>query len=98
MTSGDSAIARQASSLTRLLPSDLMADACYTIHPPLDAERIMSAQLLDHAAALDGQGRPTGDCRVCRRLPAGLTLTVHQARLIRNRLVQAGLMTMDEPH
>ena len=57
----------------------------------------MSAQLLDHAAALDGQGRPTGARRVCGRLPAGLTLTVHQARLIRNRLVQAGLMDIGEP-
>ena len=37
-----------------LLPSAIMADVRYTIHPPLDAERIMSAQLLDHAAALDG--------------------------------------------
>ena len=74
-----------------------MADARYTIHPPLDAERIMSAQLLDHAAALDGQGRLTGACRMCGRLPAGLTLTVHQARLIRNRLVQAGLMSDAKP-
>ena len=57
----------------------------------------MSAQLLDHATAVDGQGRATGDCRVCGRLPAGLTLTVHQARLIRNRLVQAGLMSEGEP-
>jgi hypothetical protein len=57
----------------------------------------MSVQLLDHAAALDGQGRPTGDGRVCGRLPAGLMLTVHQARLIRNRLVQAGLMDIGEP-
>jgi pimeloyl-ACP methyl ester carboxylesterase len=31
--------------------------------------------------------------RLCSRLRAGLTLTVHQARLIRNRLVQARLMS-----
>jgi len=74
-----------------------MVEGRYTIAPPLDAERIISDQLLDHAARLDGDGKPTRDCTVCGRLPAGLTLTGHQARLIRNRLVQAGLMDHEEP-
>ncbi len=74
-----------------------MADARYSIPPPLDAERIMTAQLRDHAAALDGQGRPTPACSLCGRLPPGLDLLTHQARSIRNRLVQAGLMTEGEP-
>lgn len=69
----------------------------YSVAPPLDAERIIGDELLDHAAALDEQGRPTGGWRVCGRLPAGLTLTGHRARLVRNRLVQAGLMDQGEP-
>ncbi len=42
-------------------------------------------------------GTGDGCLSVCGRLPAGLKLTVHQARLIRNRLVQAGLMDDGEP-
>jgi hypothetical protein len=48
-----------------------MADARYTIHPPLDAELIMSRQLLDHArphsTAGDGRRVPFG-CAVGSRL------------------------------
>jgi hypothetical protein len=79
-----------------MLPSAAMVDGRYSIAPPLDAGRIVAAQLAEHAARLDDQGRPTRDCRVCGQ-PAGLTLTTHQARLIRNRLVQAGLMSEGEP-
>ncbi len=74
-----------------------MADARYTIPCPLEAERIMTAQVRDHAPALDGQGRPTPACATCGRLPPGLDLLTHPARSIRNRLVQAGQMDHREP-
>ena len=74
-----------------------MADARYSIPAPLQVERLIDAQLRDHRARLDELGMPTADCRVCDKLAAGMTLTMHQARVIRNRLVQAGLTTMDEP-
>ena len=42
-------------------------------------------------------GRAISECLGCGRLPAGLDLLTHQARAIRNRLVQAGLMSEGEP-
>ena len=73
-----------------------MADARYSIAPPLDAERIISAQLLDHGTvAAHGTVIPD-QCRACGRL-TGQSIFEHQARVIRNRLVQAGLMTLAEP-
>jgi hypothetical protein len=72
-----------------------MADR-YSIPPSLDAERILAAVLIDHGLIWDGQGRPTGQCSACGRL-RGQTIFEHQARVVRNRLVQAGLMTIHEP-
>ncbi len=69
-----------------------MADGRYSIALLLRAERIIAVQLVDHAAALGDQGRPTGGCHACGRLPAGLTLAVHQARPKAHGLLQAGLM------
>lgn len=68
-----------------------------SIAPPLDAERIIIGRLRDHAAMFDAEGRPTEQCATCGRLPVGLDLLTHQARGIRNRLVQAGLMSEREP-
>lgn len=73
-----------------------MPDGRPSIAPPLEAERLISAQLLDHGV-ISARGTVTPDqCRACGRL-TGQSIFEHQARVIRNRLVQAGLMTMDEP-
>jgi hypothetical protein len=66
-----------------------MADGRYTIHPPLDAERIISSQLLDHGVVAANGAVIPDPCRVCGRL-RGQTITDHQARVIRNRLIQMG--------
>ena len=69
-----------------------MADTRYTIHPPLDAERIISSQLLDHGV-IAASGRVVPDqCQVCGPL-RGQTIYDHQAPVIRSPLVQAGLMS-----
>ena len=73
-----------------------MSDTRYSIAPPLDAELIISDQLLDHGVVAPGGTVTPDQCRACGRL-TGQSIFEHQARVIRNRLVQAGLMTMDEP-
>jgi len=68
----------------------------HSIAPPLDAERIIASQLLDHGV-IAARGTVTPDqCRACGRL-TGQSIYEHQARVIRDRLVQAGLMSPDEP-
>ncbi len=73
-----------------------MADARYSIAPPLDAERIISDQLLDHGVVARTGTVTPDQCRACGRL-TGQSIYEHQARVIRNRLVQAGLMSEGEP-
>ena len=73
-----------------------MADARYSIAPPLDAERIIRDQLLDHGVVAARGTVIPDQCRACGRL-TGQSIFEHQARVIRNRLVQAGLMREGEP-
>jgi len=42
-----------------------MVDARYSIAPPIDAERVIAAQLADHRVRLDDHVRPTRDRAVC---------------------------------
>jgi hypothetical protein len=73
-----------------------MVDSRHSIAPPLDAENIISSQLLDHGV-ISARGTVIPDqCRACGRL-TGQSIFEHQARVIRNRLIQAGLMTMEDP-
>jgi hypothetical protein len=73
-----------------------MVDGRQPITPPLDAERVISAQLLDHGV-IAARGTVIPDqCRGCGRL-TGQSIFEHQARVIRIRLVQAGLMSEGEP-
>ena len=46
-------------------PLTLMVDARYSIAPPIDAERVIAAQLADHRVRLDDHVRPTRDRAVC---------------------------------
>ncbi len=73
-----------------------MVDGRRSIVPPLDAERIISAQLLDHAVVAARGTVIPDQCRACGRL-TGQSIFEHQARSIRDRLVQAGLMSDDTP-
>ena len=73
-----------------------MPDARLSIAPPLEAERIISDQLLDHAVVAARGTVIPDQCRACGRL-TGQSIFEHQARVIRNRLVQAGLMGEDRP-
>ena len=66
------------------------------IPPPLVTERIISAQLLDHAVVAARGTVIPDQCRACGRL-TGQSIFEHQARVIRNRLLQAELMAMHEP-
>lgn len=79
-----------------MLPSVLMVDGRPSIAPPLDAERLISAQLLDHGVVAARGTVVPDQCRACGRL-TGQSIFEHQAREIRNRLVQARLMREDEP-
>ncbi|MCY7418792.1 MAG: hypothetical protein LH650_09900 [Chloroflexi bacterium] len=72
-----------------------MVDSGRSIAPPLDAEGIISAQLLEHAVAARGTVIPD-QCRACGRL-TGHSIFEHQARVILDRLVHAGLTAVDEP-
>jgi len=73
-----------------------MVDGRRSIAPPLDAASIISDQLLDHGA-ISARGTVVPDqCRACGR-PTGQSIFEHQARVIRNRLVEAGLMREGEP-
>ena len=58
---------------------------------PPDAERFIAAQIVQHAARLDARGRALPECALCGPIP-GTTLAQHQARAIRVRLEQAGLI------
>ncbi len=72
------------------------ADARHSIAPPLDAEQIISDQLLDHGV-ISARGTVIPDqCRACGRL-TGQSIFEHQARVIRDRLVPAGLMDHRQP-
>ncbi len=73
-----------------------MVDGRYSIAPPLDAERIIGDQLLDHGVVAARGTVIPDQCRACGRL-TGQSIFEHQARVIRNRLVQAGLMREGEP-
>ncbi len=73
-----------------------MVDGRRSIASPPDAEHIISAQLLEHAVVAARGTVIPDQCRGCGRL-TGRSIIEHQARLIRDRLVKAGLMAMDEP-
>ncbi|MCY7417566.1 MAG: hypothetical protein LH650_03555 [Chloroflexi bacterium] len=73
-----------------------MVDGRRSLAAPLDAERIISDQLLDHAVVAARGTVIPDQCRACGRL-TGQSIFEHQARVILDRLVQDGLMAMDEP-
>ena len=74
-----------------------MADARHSIAPPLDAERIIGDRLLDHGVVAARGTVIPDQCWACGRL-TGQSIFEHQARVIRSRLVQAGLMREGEPN
>jgi hypothetical protein len=68
-----------------------------SIAPPLDAERIIVAQLADHAARLDGTAKAPGLPRVRPAARGPGPGDPPGSQVIRNRVVQAGLMDHGEP-
>ncbi len=70
-----------------------MTDPCLTsmVAQAADAERLIARLLQDHAPRWGPRGRSVDTCAACGRLPR-LTVVEHQARAVRNHLVQTGLL------
>ncbi len=67
-----------------------------SVHQLLDAESIISAELVEHGAVVVHRSVLPDQCSACGRL-RGHTLFEHQARVIKTRLEEAGLMASGEP-